>query len=294
MAPPTWLPATFSHHNHPLYVTAQQSHMLPDHNPSSARQYHMLHDNPSPPLPEFTIKLNLSVDFLSENRAVTRSLRGLSMSKTFPIVCDFLISKVGEPTQWSREVIFNMISHVSIPFPPEKIHWEGQQLHQVMSRAMLNDEHDIVEFFLQFLCCIRTDPYNKNRNVLPVNLNMEKHIIVPEREFERCVSKYDEQKSLDDVFEMDSGLLVEALEEATLNDMINELSPFTLEGNSVKLWKSVKAMETQMEPAGMHLGSLKDEFQRFSHYEVVIVCRIGNRVAFSFAKHARFVSSSIL
>ncbi|CAK9159078.1 unnamed protein product [Ilex paraguariensis] len=142
---------------------------------------------------------------VESNNYQKMKLAKLKFTTSFPsilsIESEFLTSKVGEPTKWSRKVISNMISHICIPFLLKRINWEGQQIHQVMSRAVLDDEDDIVECFLQFLCCIRTDPYNEERKMLPVNLNIEKHITLPEGEFERRVSKYDEQKSLDGEFE---------------------------------------------------------------------------------------------
>ncbi|KAL6976484.1 RING-type E3 ubiquitin transferase [Sarracenia purpurea var. burkii] len=178
--PELWLPPLNSHDAYTIHVSAQQFHMR------DANQY-------SPAAAEFSIKLNVSVDFRSSDLSVRRSIQGLSVWNSLRHPCDSITS----------DAVSHLISPVFIPFPLDRLRWRARGLDGLESTRNLDGEQDVKSAFLDFLRRTRAAPYNAGRRTLPVKLTIEKVITLPAQEFEVWTSWYEEQRILDSTFVRD-------------------------------------------------------------------------------------------
>ncbi|KAG5566455.1 hypothetical protein RHGRI_002130 [Rhododendron griersonianum] len=167
---PTWLPPLNAHENYTIRVSAHQA-------PPSLSS--------PPPLPGYlSIEAKVGVVFFA-GLCVDRTLRGLSLSKSFAIHPD-------------RIKTFNLVSELQIQFPLDNfILWESQAIGGPRSAWQMDGEGELEGALKDFLCGSAIGPCGA------VRLRVEKTVQVPVSEFREWCRWYDHNAKAGEGFERD-------------------------------------------------------------------------------------------
>lgn len=184
MAPPPWLPPLNSHDRYTVSVVASQK-QEPWCSPMSEE-------------PIFLIKAAILVAYFSDDYNNNMTFEGMSYKNWFTINCSHITS---DPS--SSEVIRELLDNLQLPFELNNLCWGARHLEGFIEGPRQLENSDVLVHKIWEFACDMKEQLMYGNNVLPLDLDIAKRIIVPDFELNQWNTWYDEKMKADENFEND-------------------------------------------------------------------------------------------